>query len=150
MKERAAHCQAYVSGLCKRQVVGCKAPSQDLAADVAAALSAETAGDVRVVIACSHFDQALDGTNAGFAREVEQLQAVQRAVEAQPGLHSVVYASEGKPLGAAVQSGSRRSLLQAYTGFGPYQGCGILCQARKDSIDCTGWVGVSANPTCFI
>ncbi|KAG2439737.1 hypothetical protein HYH02_010614 [Chlamydomonas schloesseri] len=117
----------------QHEVVACKAPSADLKADVAAALAKANGAKKHVVIACSNIDAALEGTNAGLAAEVEQLQQVQAAVDA-AGLDAVVlYASQSAPGAsdlAAAQGGKRRSLLATYTGFGEYTSCGTLCQTQ--------------------
>lgn len=126
---------------CPTQVVACKAPSEDLKADVAAALAKGNGAKKHVVIVCSNVDAALEGTNAGLAAEVEQLQQVQAAVDAAEIDSVVVYASQPVPRAAdlAAQAGKRRSLLATYTGFGPYTSCGTLCQVRA--------LGLAARPT---
>ncbi|KAG2437275.1 hypothetical protein HXX76_005934 [Chlamydomonas incerta] len=116
----------------QHEVVACKARSEDLKADVAAALAKGNGAKKHVVMVCSNVDAALEGTNAGLAAEVEQLQQVQAAVDG-AGIDSVVvYSSQSAPRAAdlAAQAGKRRSLLATYTGFGPYTSCGTLCQTQ--------------------
>ncbi|GFR47584.1 hypothetical protein Agub_g9316 [Astrephomene gubernaculifera] len=116
------------------EVVGCAAPSTDLAADVAAALAKGDNTRSRVVVVCSGVESAQGNTNAGLAAEVEQLKAVQTAVEAAGANHVFVYASQAtpEPVTLASAGAKRRSLQQAvtYTGFGPYQECGPLCKTQ--------------------
>ncbi|KAG2485613.1 hypothetical protein HYH03_015676 [Edaphochlamys debaryana] len=113
----------------QHEVVGCKAPSADLAADVKAALAKGSASAPNVVIVCSNVAPEQEGTAAGLAAEVEQLQTVQAAV-ASAGDHVVVYASQPKPEAAQAGGARRRSLVTSFTGFGAYTSCGTLCQTQ--------------------
>ncbi|KXZ54202.1 hypothetical protein GPECTOR_5g296 [Gonium pectorale] len=118
--------ETVCSNLDKAQIshkaVGCSAPSAELKADVAAALA-----ESRVVLVCASVQDAEDG----LAAEIEQLRAVQAAVEETGVAHVMLYASQGAADAAAEPAGGkRRSLLATYTGFGPYTVCGPLCQTQ--------------------
>lgn len=97
--------------------------------DLAAALAEGSSNKLHVVLVCSHLDDALKGTNAGLAAEVEQIMTVQVAVDEARLNHAFVYVTEPKPeSGLQSSSGQRRSLMATLTGFGPYTACGPLCQ----------------------
>lgn len=107
-----------------KQVLGCASEPIDLAASVALALAERDTGVSTVLLVCSQ-------AGAGISTEVEQLAAVQRAVDdAQLSSGSLfIYTSSGKV------EGQQRRMMQTtaanYTGFGPYQYCGELCRVGQ-------------------
>jgi hypothetical protein len=132
------------------QVVGCAAPSADLKADVAAALAKSSSSQLRAILVCSHLEDAQAATNAGLSLEVEQLKAVQEAVQEAGGDHVLVYASQAKPENALADNSRRRSLLTTFTDFGSYTACGQLCKVRSSAFGTRMTVWAAATATVLI
>ena len=116
------------------QVVGCGTAVEDLASEVSARLQRVKDGAVEVLLVCSNIEPAVDGADSGLQQEVQQLKAVQAAVEAAGVSHVFVYANQ--PLHQAEELGSKRRSLLSYTGFGSYTVCGPLCQVRHAFSPC--------------
>ena len=140
------------------QTVSCgQQPVEDLANDVVTALAAGQDPASQVVVVCPSTDTSLSGTQAGLEAELDQLLAVQEALDAAELTHVVVYISQGKkqvegqqqrrrvmaasaPPPAPSPPGAGRIVNEPLLGFGSYTTCGALCQVSMRGGPLTGCV----------
>lgn len=121
---------------CAMQTVSCESESEDLASDVSKALG-QQAEQVLVVCASASFTSASASPATPLDLELEQLLAVQEAVDASELGHVVIYMSQKKTMAprerrladtAMPPPSPPQGAAPALIGFGPYTTCGKLCQ----------------------
>lgn len=108
---------AYENAGLSVKAIGCTEASDDLARDIVAAL-----GQAQVIIVCPTLSEA----ESSLDQELDQLMAVQEAVDATEVPHVFIYTSQK-------ESGAQRRVLASKTplvGFGKYTECGQLCQTQ--------------------
>ena len=96
-----------------------------MASEVTAALAS---GQTKALIVCSQVGLSADHTTAGLISELDQLEAVQQAVQLAQQDFLFVYLSVPQGQGIIRRRMQSPAANSNVTGFGNYTVCGILCQ----------------------